>query len=158
MAQEGEALSLLDGEYFFALYSDSAFAGDQSWHIFKFQSDIDVKNLQIPRIYRQNHNEWLEKQITWSYSEGGYHLQNAHIEIIGDTYLIFVRGELYHSLYDIETNKMLIEDHSPWHTWIESDEYKEISFNASHEEKKKSIEKWKRKILHNPIAQLIVLH
>jgi hypothetical protein len=50
---------------------------------------------------------------------------------------------------------MLIEDHSPWHTWKESDEYKEIPFNASREEKEKSIEKWKRRNLHNPINQLI---
>lgn len=151
-----ESLLSPDNESIFVLYDDSAFAGDQSWHIFKFDKSTDVVNRQIPSNYRGDEDgRWLAKQIMWNYSEGGYDLQDAHIDIIDESYLVFKRGGLYHSLYDIKTDRVLIEDHSPWHSWIEAGEYKALSSNASREEKAEAIRKWKIEAFHRPILDFI---
>ncbi len=80
---------------------------------------------------------------------------NPQIEIINDTYLVFQRGGLYHSLYDIKARRTLINSGSPWHEWFDSEEYKSIQPNPSSEEQEQSIDEWKGKNLHEPILEII---
>ncbi len=144
-----------DGKHIFALFIDTTvLVGDTTWHVFKFEKGFDIESYQVSwgeyvdGIYRKN-------VIVSNYAEGGHHTQNPNIEFINETYLVFMRGGLYHSLYDIKTGKTLVNSGSPWHDWRYSEEYEAIQSNPSQEERDNSVDKWKRENLHEPILKII---
>lgn len=53
-------------------------------------------------------------KVAFNYDEGPKNLENVRIFIKND-YLVMERGGLYHSLYDLRTNELIINSESPWH-------------------------------------------
>jgi hypothetical protein len=149
-----------DNEHIFALFIDyTVLVGDTGWYIFKFEKDFDVENYQISwDEYRDG--SYQRNVIISNYAEGGDHTKNPHIEVIDDTYLVFMRGGLYHSLYDIKAGKTLVNSGSPWHDWLDSEEYKLIQPNPSSKEREKSQYRKSRQVnvLSTPNFSLRISH
>lgn len=148
-----------DKNHIFVLFYNYSGIGDPSWHVFKFSNDVDAKKIKILAGYTNKltdeDKKWSSKILMWNWSEAGDQTENPHIEIIKDEYLVFIRGDIYHGLYDIKADKTLIDDRSPWHTFIYSDEYKAIQIEPTREERKRLLMAWKKKILHQPILDII---
>ncbi len=157
--QYQQHLSSPDKDHIFVLLHDYNGVGDPSWHVFRFSNNVDPKNVKIPAGYTNEltdeDKEWSSKMLMWNWSEAGDHMANPHIEIIKNRYLVFVRGDIYLGLYDIKADKTLIDDHSPWHTYIYSDEYKTIQPEPRMDEREKLLTAWTKKTLHQPIVDII---
>lgn len=138
-----------DGKTWFALFVDSAGFGDPAWYLYRFPVTTDVESIQIERGTSD------PGIIFWNYSEGGDHTDNPAIQLVQDRYIVFTRGGLHHSLYDIHENKALVNNTSPYHALIYSDEYEEIVPRPSMEERKRMLAEWKIKNLHDPIRKII---
>ncbi|MCP4420312.1 MAG: hypothetical protein GY805_27215 [Chloroflexi bacterium] len=143
-----------DNEHIFALFIDTSPFGDTGWFVFKFDKDFDVKNFEIPWANYVD-GSYRKDVIMSNYAEGGDHGKNPNIEIVDNSYLVFMRGGLYHSLYSLEKNAILVGFESPWHEWRDSEEYASIQPNPSDEEESNSIDEWKRRNLHIPILKII---
>ena len=149
-----------DGKNVFALYYGIAGGGDHEFHIFKFPKNMDPEQLTIPRSY-WSHNadkearKWTNYSLLFNWSEDGSHSHNPEIKLFKDRYLVLIRGGLYHSLYDIKTNNTILNFDSPWHEYVYSDEYESLKPKPTHSQRKKLLENWKKKYLHNPISKIV---
>lgn len=144
-----QKIKSLDGKSYFALFADSAGFGDPSWHLYRFPKNSNVEKMKIHR------GEDNLKAIFWNYSEGGDQIENPKIELVHDRYIVFSRGGLYHSLYDIQDNKVLVNEESPYHGLVYSDEFEKITPRPSMKETERMLKVWKIKKLHDPIEKII---
>ncbi len=154
-----EKLFSPDHQSVFALFYDYPDSGDPSWHVFKFEKSVDLKKFRIPIDYAENSGQsggQVNGQcIMWNWSEAGDHVTKPKIIII-DNYLVFMRGGLYHGLYDIKKDKTIITYDSPWHTF-HNDYYKKHKDNKNLDryELMPVFYEWKVKNIHNPIKEII---
>lgn len=148
-----EKIKSPDGTSWFALYHDYGGFGDPEWDIFKIPIEEIPEKLKIPCGYNfadsSKSDFWKKRMLMWNWSEGGNHTSNPHIKMFKNRYIVFIRGGLYHGLYDIEEDRTLITDESPWHSFMHSDGRKS-SINRD-----KEIDQWVRDNLHNPIKEII---
>ena len=93
--------------------------------------------------------------IFWNYSESGNNIENPKIEIVNNRYLVFSRGGYYHSLYDIKNKKVLVNDESPWGSFLLSEEYKLLDEDDTTEDMYFYMDKWVNRNLHTKIKQMI---
>ena len=154
-----EKLMSPDGTAWFSLYHDYSGIGDPDWHVFKIPNDEDPKSLKIPTAYRHTdsdvHDFWKNRMLMWNWSEAGNHKSNPHIEIHGQRYLVFIRGGYYHGLYDIEENKTLITDTSPWHSLVYSRDHDSTKSGLKLDQIDAQMDKWVEDTLHNPIKEIV---
>ncbi len=80
--------------------------------------------------------------LFWNYSEDGDHYDNPNIEIVKERFLVFSRGGLSHSLYDLKTKAVLVNDESPWGSFEESWQFK-------------NMDAWVRSKLHQKIERIV---
>jgi hypothetical protein len=79
-------------------------------------------------IIRWNKSNWKEEErltynhlkkdstiqkILWNYDEASKNTENVRIFMTGN-YLVMERGNLFHSLYDLVNQKVIINEVSPW--------------------------------------------
>ena len=138
-----------DGKYWIALFTDYAGIGDPSWHVYRFDINDNVENKKLPR------HKFDDGAIFWNYSEAGDDTDGASISIVKDRYILFTRGGIYYSLYDLQNNKVLINDESPWHAFIDSDEFKQLPKDLKLKDQYPFYHKWAYKYLHLPIEGII---
>ena len=153
-----EKLMSPDSKCWFALYHDYGGFGDPDWHVFKIPINEKPEKIKIPTAYRRRESSkydiWKKRMLMWNWSEAGHHTSNPHIEIFNNRYLVFIRGGYYHGLYDIEMDKTLITDESPWHSFVYSDKIKkEVNYGSKQFDA--MMHKWVRDTLHNPIKEII---
>ena len=154
-----EKLMSPDGTAWFALYHDYSGIGDPEWHVFKIPIGEDSKSLKIPAAYWSIDSDandfWKNRMLMWNWSEAGNHVSNPHIEVIGRRYLVFIRGGYYHGLYDIDENKTLITDTSPWHSLVYSYERGSTRSGLKLDQIDAQMDKWVEDTLHNPIKKIV---
>ncbi len=50
----------------------------------------------------------------WNYSENANHCTDEFIDLVDDRLLVFSRGSVRHSLYDLEEDQVLVNMENPW--------------------------------------------
>ncbi|MDG1332359.1 MAG: hypothetical protein P8P74_08505 [Crocinitomicaceae bacterium] len=98
-------------EDIYVLYFSLVGFDDMEWSIFKWEKDSwkNEEKLKSDRIG----SDTTVSRILWNYDEATKNLENIRIFIIND-YLIMERGNLYHSLYDLRSEKVILNEESPW--------------------------------------------
>lgn len=133
-----------DGKSIYCLFLDGVGIGDPGYYILKLDNNIDPSKVYIKWNTKNGVSEkdskWLkDKTIFEGYEEGKYFSDNPNISIINNRFLVFSRGGLKFSLYDIELQKIIVHSGSPWNSWHETIPA-EISNNKS--KAKDSYKKW----------------
>lgn len=145
------ALPSPDGKSWFALFGDSAGFGDLSWHVYELPQGVEPDAVDIRSGFGLG-------ALFENYSEAGNHTSDPKLQVIGGRYLVFSRGGLYHSLYDILTHQVLINIESPWNAFLDSDYYRQLPGEPNFSEQAPHIERWKRATLHDPIEEAIQMN
>jgi hypothetical protein len=97
-----------------------------------------------------------EGVLFWNYSEAGDHSDDPKIEFLKERYLVFSRGGAYHSLYDIKKRQVLVNDESPWASYVLEKESKDPSASLlPHAEVIKEMQVWVQKNLHSKIEKIL---
>jgi len=123
----------------YVLYFSVAGFDDVEFQIVKWKKQDWVKSDKLSKDIIDIPNQKFQK-VAFNNDEGPKNLENVKMFIKND-YLVMERSGLYHSLYDLRTNKLIINDESPWH-----------SANADNLE---NMNKWIIENLHSKIEQKI---
>tara|TARA_R110002126_G_scaffold290496_1_gene447564 strand:+ start:31 stop:468 length:438 start_codon:yes stop_codon:yes gene_type:complete len=126
------------GNDFYVLYFTMAGFDDMEWNIVKWKKENWKGEERLDRERLKTDND-IEK-ILWNYDEAGKNLENIRIFIKND-YLIMERGNLYHSLYDLKNEKVILNEESPW--------------NASDGKDKAEMNEWIKENLHDKIEKYL---
>ena len=123
---------------YYILYFTMAGYDDMQWDIIKMPKSSwnGKERLSIETVEKDN----LIEKILFNYDEGAKNIENIRL-FIKDDYLIMERGNLYHSLYDLKNQKIIINEESPW--------------NQAKEDGKEGLNKWIKENLHDKIAEII---
>jgi hypothetical protein len=132
-----QSLNFKDDIY--VLYFSIAGFDDVEFQIVKWSKQDWVKSDRLSKDIIDKPNQKFQK-IAFNYDEGPKNLENVAMFIKND-YLVMERSGLYHSLYDLRTNELIINEESPWH-----------SSNADDFE---SMNEWIKDNLHGKIEQTI---
>ena len=134
----------------YVLYFSMAGFDDIEWQILKWKKEEWNKNDKIDKKLVENckfkfeDNETSKecnfKPIAFNYDEGPKNLNDVKIFIKND-FLVMERGNLYHSLYDLKKNKLIINNESPWTSCKAKD--------------KEEMNKWIKENLHDKIDEII---
>ncbi|MGJ8683958.1 MAG: hypothetical protein ACSHWW_05005 [Nonlabens sp.] len=127
-------------ENVYVLFFSLAGFDDMSWDIVKFTKE----NYQVHERFRDFNgvDEKSFKHILSNYDEGPKNDENVRIFIINN-YLVMERENLYHSLYDLTSSTVLVNEESPWHA----------ASPANYDEKE--LDEWIRINLHEKINEII---
>ncbi len=124
----------------YGLYFSMAGFDDIGWYIIKWD-EKDWKNEERINLQQLEKSKKL-KEIAYNYDEGPKNLENVNIFIKND-YLVMEREGLYHSLYDLKTDSLLINLVCPL---IDAG----TTFND-----KEAMNKWIKENLHAKIESII---
>jgi hypothetical protein len=124
------------GDNVYVLYFTIAGFDDVEWDIVKWNKS-DWKNDDKLSRDKLKSDSSLTK-IFWNYDEGPKNMENIRLFIQND-YLLFERGNLYHSLYDLKSDTLLFNEESPW--------------QASGGEDKNKMNEWIKTNLHDKIEE-----
>jgi len=123
----------------YVLYFSIAGFDDVEFQIVKWKKQDWLKSDKLSKNLVDKSNQKFQK-VAFNYDEGPKNLENVKMFVEND-YLVMERNGLYHSLYDLRTNELIINDESPWH-----------SANA---ENLQDLNNWIRENLHSKIEQKI---
>lgn len=98
----------------YVLYFSIAGFDDVEFQIIKWNQEHWKESDTLSKTLIDEPKQKFEK-IAFNYDEGPKNLDNVRIFIRND-YLIMERGGLFHSLYDLRENELVINDESPWHS------------------------------------------
>jgi hypothetical protein len=136
----------------YVLYFTMAGFDDIEWQILRWNKNdwdksdkIDlrlVQEVKNSKTLDQSIIKYKFEPIIFNYDEGPKNSDNVRL-FIKNNYLILERGNLYHSLYDMKSKKVLVNDESPW-----------ASANANDKE---GMNKWIKINLHDKINKIINL-
>ncbi len=127
----------------FILLTDMSGFDDISWYVYKISVD---KNLSAAQKKSGETNDVL----FWNYSEAGEHQENPFIRITKGKYLIFSRGNLDYSLYDIDQDKVIVNEHSAWGAVA-----KKSTIDLPIQETDQLMNEWVLKNVHTKISNYI---
>jgi hypothetical protein len=144
-----QTLEVPDRKIQFVLLTDMAGFGDPAWYVYKLPIGA-----AFTKRMKTAHD--TEDVLFWNYSELGDHCDDPGIEIIRKKYLVFTRGGLHHSLYDIEKAEVLVNEESPLAASLTAGEAKDPSGKPlSYEEEMKRMDVWVRENLHSRIEKIL---
>ncbi len=98
----------------YVLYFSVAGFDDVEFQILKWGKNDWIKSDKLSKDIIDKPNQKFQK-VAFNYDEGPKNLENVRIFVKND-YLVMERSGLYHSLYDLRKNELLINDESPWHS------------------------------------------
>ncbi|REG99781.1 hypothetical protein [Flavobacterium aquicola] len=134
----------------YVLYFSMAGFDDTEWQILKWRKQdwdksdkIDLRLVEDCKFKFESDKKTTEcnfKPIAFNYDEGPKNLNNVKIFIKND-FLIMERGNLYHTLYDLKSEKLILNEESPW--------------TKCQAKNKEEMNKWIKENLHNKIEKLI---
>ena len=128
------------GNSVYVLYFTVAGFDDTEWDVIKWTKDEWTKNKSYRLNRKEIKNNKSVTKIFWNYDEGPKNLENIRLFVKND-YLVLERGNLYHSLYDLKKEEVVLNEESPWH--------------ASDGEGKEEMNKWIKENLHDKIEIII---
>jgi hypothetical protein len=123
----------------YVLYFSVAGFDDVEFQIVKWKKQDWLKSDKLSKELIDKPSQKFQK-VAFNYDEGPKNLENVKMFVKND-YLVMERSGLYHSLYDLRTNELIINDESPWH-----------SANADNLE---NMNNWIKENLHSKIEQKI---
>jgi|SRR5690554_374862 len=123
----------------YVLYFSVAGFDDVEFQIVKWKKQDWLKSDKLSKDIIDKPNQKFQK-VAFNYDEGPKNIENVKMFVQND-YLVMERSGLYHSLYDLRTNELIINDESPWH-----------SANADNLE---NMNNWIKENLHSKIEQKI---
>jgi hypothetical protein len=123
----------------YELYFSVAGFDDVEFQIVKWKKQDWLKSDRLSKDIIDKPNQKFQK-VAFNYDEGAKNLENVKIFVKND-YLVMERSGLYHSLYDLRTNELIINEESPWH-----------SATANNLE---NLNNWIKENLHSKIEQKI---
>lgn len=132
----------------FVLMTDSSGFNDRAWYVYK-----QPLGDNLTKSMKAGHDK--SGALFWNYSETGDHCENPGIAIINNRYFVFSRGGLYHSLYDIKEDKVLVNDESPWASYLSSDQFKKHGNNSPPESNGSAIDIWVEENINSKIKKII---
>lgn len=133
----------------FVLLTDLAGLGDRAWYVYQLPLGTT-----LTKEMKTAHDK--TGVLFWNYSEAGDHSDNPKIEIVKERFLVFSRGGLKHSLYDLKTRTVLVNDISPWGSFVVSEQYKKCcDNNQSIDIEAAEMNDWVKKNLHQKIERII---
>lgn len=112
---------------------------DVEFQIVKWKKQDWLKSDKLSKSIVDEPNQKFQK-IAFNYDEGPKNLENVKIFVKND-YLVMERSGLYHSLYDLRKNELLINDESPW--------------NSASADNLEAMNKWIKDNIHSKIEQKI---
>ncbi len=133
----------------YVLYFSMAGFDDTEWQILKWDKTVWDRSDKIDLGIVENCKNGYEVKkdsncnfipIAFNYDEGPKNLDSVRIFIKND-FLVMERGRLYHTLYDLKNNELLINEESPLH--------------ASEAEDQDQMNKWIKENLHDKIELII---
>ncbi|MES9854494.1 MAG: hypothetical protein ABW170_21985 [Candidatus Thiodiazotropha sp. L084R] len=127
----------------FVLLTDMSGFDDTSWYVYKIGIDSKLSNVQ-------KKSGETEDVLFWNYSEASEHKENPYIRFVKSRYLIFSRGNLDYSLYDLVKNKVMVNDHSAWGEVVAKPD-----LDISGYELNQIMNEWVLENLHNKIKNYI---
>jgi hypothetical protein len=127
----------------FVLLTDLAGFDDRSWYVYESTLDASLTEAQ-----QREHSD--EGALFWNYSEAGEHKDNPRLRIEGGRFLVFSRGGLDHSLYDLRARQVLINEVSPLAAAVGKPD-----LNLNLETQISIVEKWVKENLHERIQSHI---
>ena len=125
---------LVYGDNVYVLYFTIAGFDDLEWNIVKWDK-AKWKN-EDKLSYERLKTDSTLKKLFWNYDEGPKNIEKIKLFIEND-YLVFERGNLYHSLYDLKTETLILNEESPW--------------EAANSGEKEVINQWIKTNLHDKI-------
>ena len=123
-------------ENVYVLYFTMVGFDDVEWNIVKWKKSDWKNDDKLSRDKLKSDSSLIK--IIWNYDEGPKNMENIRLFIEND-YLVFERGNLYHSLYDLKSDSLLFNEVSPWH--------------ASNGEDKDKMNDWIKTNLHDKIME-----
>ena len=124
------------GNNVYVLYFTIAGFDDVEWDIVKWNKSDWENDDKLSREKLKSDSSLTK--IFWNYDEGPKNMENIKLFIEND-YLVFERGNLYHSLYDLKSDTLLFNEESPLH--------------ASEGENKAKMNEWIKINLHDKIEE-----
>ena len=124
----------------FVLMTDIAGFGDRAWYVYRL-ADGAVETAAMNAAHDKT------GVLFWNYAEAGHHVTDPRIDILKDRYLVFSRGGLRHSLYDLKTRKLLVNETAPWGSYV--------SANRNQTPGEKEMRDWVRTHLDRPIGLIV---
>lgn len=126
------------GNDIYVLYFTMAGYDDMQWDIIKWNKNNWKSEERLSR--ERAIKDTSIRKILWNYDEADKNLENIRLFIKND-YLVMERGNLYHSLYDLKSEKVILNEESPW--------------NASIEDGNLEMNDWIKKNLHDEIEHYL---
>ena len=122
----------------YVLYFSVAGYDDIEWHVVKWAKSKwdNSEKLSEKKIESQ---EFIN-EIFWNYDEGPKNMEGVKI-FKSNKYLVLERSGLFHSLYDMETAELIMNEESPWH--------------ASNGENAEKMNEWIKLNLHDKIEEIL---
>jgi len=144
-------------EYVYAIYFTIMGMDDLSWQVIRFkedhwhsQTELALENISPLSDYLEFDQSEFDRKgyntIIYNYDEGEANIENVRLFIKND-YLVFERGNLMHSLYDMDTEELLYNEISPWYIAKQNTDSEKMS--------KEILNDWITNNLHNRIAKRI---
>lgn len=134
----------------YVLYFSMAGFDDTEWQILKWRKQdwdksdkIDLRLVEDCKFKFEDTEKTKDCNFTpiaFNYDEGPKNLNNVKI-FIKNNFLIMERGNLYHTLYDLKNEKLILNEESPW--------------TSCQAKNKEEMNKWIKENLHNKIENLI---
>ncbi|MNR34235.1 hypothetical protein D3C85_1519870 [compost metagenome] len=127
------------------MYFSVAGFDDLEWSILKWKEGKWGNLEKIDKVLVENSKYAKNKDfdfICFNYDEGPKNMRGVKI-FIKKHYLVMERGGLYHSLFDLKSQKLLINESSPTH--------------ASQSKTREQMNLWIKKNLHDKIDKIINL-
>gem|GEM_PF-3172278 len=128
----------------FVLTTRLAGIGDRGWAVYRQPLGGSAK-----AAARGNEN--YSGSLFWNYTESGDHSENAHLDVVGDRYLVFSRGGFRYSLYDIIADTVLVNEVSPWGQLDHTSRGAPTDLSAD----KARMDRWVRDHLDRPIGAIL---
>jgi len=129
----------------FVLLTDVSGREDRAWYV--YQTPIGA---EIDSRVETGHD--TKGALFWNHSESGAHQGNPKIEILQGRFLVFSRGGLYHSLYDLRQQAVLVNDPNPWSSFQKS---VQAGNQAQPGAAQAAMDAWVRDNLHRKIEAII---
>ncbi|MEZ4278483.1 MAG: hypothetical protein R3F21_02560 [Myxococcota bacterium] len=134
-----------NGEWFGVFADYPAGDYDPSWHIYRFSSLDELESAKIENVFGKG-------ALLETYEEGGDHDEDATIEVVNDRFLVFSKAGMFHALYDLRCDRVVVEDGSPWNSaWEHFGQDRKLD----DPEWPRFYLQWKLDHLHRPIAAAI---
>jgi len=133
------------GNVQFVLLTDVSGFVDRAWYVYQIPIGADIDS-------RMETGHDTEGVLFWNHSETGIHQSKPIIEIVKGRFLVFSRGGLYHSLYDLRQQTVLVNDPNPWSSFQKS---VQAGNQAQPGAAQAGMDAWVRDNLHRKIEALI---